>query len=245
MTPEPRASRLARERERLFGMDDPRGAHVPGPVRLLLLELARPAAWAPLAALWHTTQIEWGLPAAAIALNGRDGLQLWWGLTEPVPSADGLAWLDALRRRFLPDVVDARVTLQAWAGPPALPQCVVPPDQWSAFVAPDLAPLFEETPWIDLPPTEDGQADLLARLRPIEPATWRATWQALCAHPEETAAATDAPASADLAPVVTGRGAAPHVEAERFLLRMLRDETAPLALRVEAAKALLPYGTRR
>ena len=32
------------------------------------------------------------------------------------------------------------------------------------FVAPDLAALFADEPWLDLPPSSDAQADLLARL---------------------------------------------------------------------------------
>jgi hypothetical protein len=40
-----------------------------------------------------------------------------------------------------------------------------------------------------------------------------------------------------------GHGA--HPAAEQFLLQVMNDTAAPLALRVEAAKALLPYGLAR
>ena len=39
------------------------------------------------------------------------------------------------------------------------------PEHWSAFVAPDLAHIFNDTPWLDLPPNLEGQAELLARLK--------------------------------------------------------------------------------
>jgi hypothetical protein len=40
-------------------------------------------------------------------------------------------------------------------------------------------------------------------------------------------------------------GSAAHVAAQDFLLTVMRDETAALALRVEAAKALLAGGPSR
>jgi hypothetical protein len=96
-------------------------------------------------------------------------------------------------------------------------------ERWSAFVAPDLAPLFAETPWLDLPPGDDGQAQLLEALKPVPPAALAAAEAALA---PAAVAAPAAPAPGD--PVA-------------FLLRVMQDEAAPLALRVDAAKALLPH----
>ena len=86
---------------------DPSGA-----VRALVIELARPASWEVLARVWHGVQAELGLPAPAIAVSGTDGLQLWFSLAEPVGVAHARAFLEGLRRRFLPDVAVNRVRRQ-------------------------------------------------------------------------------------------------------------------------------------
>ncbi|MFN3304850.1 MAG: hypothetical protein ACK44A_14175, partial [Roseateles sp.] len=124
----------------------------------------------------------------------------------------------------------ARVRLQPaadgsdWpAGPVPAPQ----PDgeRWSAFIAPDLAPVFADTPWLDLPPGADGQADLLARLQSITPAALDAAMAQLAPARAPAPAASHDPA-ADLDP-------------RRFLQSVVNDATAPLALRIQAAQALL------
>ena len=109
---------------------------------------------------------------------------------------------------------------------------------WSAFVAADLAPVFADTPWLDLPPSEDGQADLLKTLVSIKPEAFVAALVQLA-----PAAAPDTPASpAASAPAATGAGAGSTGRIEdprQFLLQVMNDASAPLAQRIEAAKALL------
>ena len=97
---------------------------------------------------------------------------------------------------------------------------------WSAFVSSDLAAVFADTPWLDLPPGEDAQAELLGRLSSV-PAK---DLLALLAEPE-----------AQAAPVTTAAPAprASDDEARQFLLSVMRDPTVELALRIDAAKALL------
>jgi len=87
-------------------------------------------------------------------------------------------------------------------------------------VAPDLAPVFAEEPWLDTPPGEEGQADLLARLQSIK--------SAALPGPAAAAAAGATPAPAT------------NSDPKRFLLEVMNDASVPLALRIEAAKALLP-----
>ena len=99
-------------------------------------------------------------------------------------------------------------------------------ENWSAFVAPDLAPVFADTPWLDIPPSVEGQADLLAKLQSIKPAALDAALQRL--QPQD-ATAPEAPP-----PATT-----PDVDPRRFLQQVLNDETVALALRIEAARALL------
>ncbi len=265
-------TRLHREFHRLFRCSpivpadgalrrtDPAAAE--GPVRTLVLELARPAWWPPLAAVWKGVQTDYGLPAPAIAVNGRDGLQLWFSLAQAQDPARGLAFLEGLRLRYLADLPRDRVGLMPWsgstAGSGAAPLAtVVPAAQaasggWSAFVAPDLAPMFEEEPWLALHPGDDGQAELLARLDSTPLALFDAALEGLQAHAAD-ARATVAASTAAAVAAAAARAASADVgtadlpaavnrEAQRFLLAVMNDAAAPLALRVEAAKALLPWG---
>ena len=56
----------------------------PPGVRGLVLELARPAEWPPMARLWQGVQADLGWPAPAIVVNGVDGYQLWFSLAAPM-----------------------------------------------------------------------------------------------------------------------------------------------------------------
>lgn len=264
-------SRLSAELDRLYRPAGAEGAgetlqpsalaDEQGRVRALVLELARPADWRPLAAVWRGVQAELGLPAPAVAVNGVDGLQLWFSLAEPLEPARAQAFLDGLCRRYLAGLPPARLARwPAAAGSPTWTPQPLPAEHgsdgcWSAFVAPDLAPLFAETPWLDISPGGEGQADLLARTARILPADLEAAeaqLQAAAAAAETSAlaaardAAAPGPAPAPahppspLAPGAELSGA--HPEALRFLLGVMNDEAAPLALRIEAAKALLAGG---
>jgi len=197
--------------------------------RAARLELARPADWNALGALWRGVQAELGLPAPAIAVNGADGYQLWFSFATPQPLEEVTAFLDALRQRWLVGIGEARLSTSLRPDEEELPPRQTGDEQWSAFVAPDLAPVFAETPWLDLTPNPEGQAELLSRLASIAEADFRRAMQ-------------------DLAPVPTPTAppaATPDADPLAFLTRVMNDAAAPLALRIEAAKALLPYTTRR
>ena len=224
-----------------------------GYTRALVLELAAPADWARLKAMWQGVQADLGLQAPAIAVSGTDGLQLWFSAPTPVPAADARRWLEALCHRYLPGLPPHRLRLYpraepaAAAGGSATHAAPVPALQadgatWSAFVAPDLVPLFEETPWLDSEPSEEGQAALLERVRVMK-GGWFETGVA-----GEASQAAQGPAAGGCAAgnvdagggLAEGRGLmSARQEAVAFLQRVLQDEAAPLALRVEAAKALL------
>ena len=186
-------------------------------VRGLVMELAGPPDWRPLSAVWQGVQAELDLPAPAIAVNGVDAMQLWFSWTQPVPAAQARAFLQALRQRYLPDIDPARVRLHPASGDAVPGQR---DDNWSAFVAPDLAPVFGDTPWLDIPPNEEGQAALLRALQPMKPPAFAAALARL------------GPAQV-LSPAGTSDGP------RAFLERVMQDETVALALRIEAAKALL------
>jgi hypothetical protein len=236
-----------------------------GQVRALVLALAGPADWALLSRVWQGVQAELEWPAPAIAVAGSDGYQLWFSFTEPMPAPRGQALLDALRRHYLGDikasrvgllpVVDAASPLQAVHGRP-VPAPLPGSTHWSAFVSPDLAPVFADEPWLDSAPNPVGQADLLSRLNSIPTADVQRVLNLLqpaaAAGPAATAPAATASrgagAEADRAasslaasppdrPPPAGAGRDP----KRFLLEVMNDASVPLGLRIDAAKALLPY----
>lgn len=221
-----------------------------GTVRALVMELRRAPDWEVLAQVWRGVQAELELPAPAIAVSGDDAMQLWFALAEPVDAAQGHAFLDGLRRRFLPDV-DAR-RLRLLPTPALEHAALVPAEQagsgnWSAFVAPDLAPVFGDTPWLDIPPNQEGQAGLLRSIAVLKRSAFDAamdtlgTW-APPGAPEQAAQPGQpvAPAGPDRpAQSAAGSGAGAAADAVRFLRRVMDDEGAPMALRIEAAKALL------
>lgn len=222
-----------------------------GSVRAMVLELAGPPSWEVLARVWHGVQAELELPAPAIAVSGTDGLQLWFSLAEPTAASRAHAFLDGLRSRFLPDIEPRRVRLTPVSGAPALSQAghsrPVPARQeetgnWSAFLAPDLAPVFADTPWLDIAPSEEGQAALLRGLDVVKPAVFEAALERLVASSAQPSPSPTAVAAGSDGRLTHMRPAA-AVEADgdpkRFLLRVMNDDTVALALRIEAAKALL------
>ncbi len=223
-------------------------ADTTGHVRALVLEVARPAQWAPLAQLWRGVQADFGWPAPAIAVNGVDGLQLWFSVAQAVPPSQAQACVGGLRRRYLAELRDAQVAAWPPVAPLAQPSWLSVPvlreasGAWSAFVAPDLAAIFEDTPWLDLPPGAEGQASLLARCASVTPGQWQLAMSSL------GPAASDAPSAAAPAHgLVPAAGAIPAAspaaaQARAFLLRVMEDETLPWAQRIEAAKALLAAG---
>ena len=209
-----------------------------GRVRALVLEVVQPIGWDALSEVWHGVQMELELPPPAIAVTGRDGLQLWFSIEAAVPASQAHAFLEALRIRFLAHIAPARVRLWPTLDEPTRHAALVPALQadsgnWSAFVAPDLVTIFSETPWLDVEPGEEGQAALLRGLQSIKPAAFDAALAGMRATARHAQAPV--PVQALQTPPSTGTTDDPR----QFLLRVMNDETVALALRIEAAKALL------
>ena len=228
-----------------------------GGVRCMVLSLGRPADWPALSAVWRGVQIDFELPAPAIAVNGVDAYELWFSLAVPVPLDQAHAFLMGLRRRYLADVKAHRLELRpsadgatAASTTPMIPATPADSGLWSAFVAPDLAAVFGEEPALDLPPGLEAQADLLSRLKPMSLPAFEAALSQLL--PEEPDGGTP------VAPVVTAQVTAQGLsaprsmvfdpeepvdvlreDARRFLQAVMNDAAVPMALRIEAAKALL------
>ncbi|MGE4070876.1 MAG: hypothetical protein AB7E72_06835 [Lysobacterales bacterium] len=222
-----------------------------GMVRAMVMELARPADWEALDLVWRGVQSDLELPAPAIAVSGTDGFQLWFSLAEPVAVGKAQAFLESLRLRYWADIASKRLRLLPAADPEQPGQArhadLVPGPKpgtgyWSAFVSPDLAPMFAETPWMDIAPGDDGQAAVLRRLVSISPTAFAVALKQLQAPApgtpaEEAPSASSSEAGQPGDPAETASG---QLSPRQFLLQVMNDERAPLALRVEAAKALLP-----
>jgi hypothetical protein len=238
-------TRLQAEFERLHFVAPAADGHTGA----LLLELLRPAGWEPVARVWQGVQAELDLPAPAIAVDGREAYQLWFALAEPVPHEEGQRFLDGVRARWLADVAPERMRLQASGaaaqGDQPLPPTQVAPERWSAFVAPDLAPLFADERCLDLAPSADAQAELLSRVQPIRRADWQRALERLRSAPAAEAAAREASSAAGAAAAAATTsstpGAAPTQDARAFLLQVMNDPAVAMHLRIEAAKALLPW----
>ena len=223
-----------------------------GTVRAMVLELTMPPSWEVLSRVWYGVQTDLELAAPAIAVSGTDGLQLWFSVAEPVKVAQAQQFLEGLRSRFLPDIAAGRLRLlpsNASAVSPELHARLAPAlqdntENWSAFVAPDLAPVFADTPWLDVPPNEEGQATLLRGLATMKQPAFEAALAELA--PRLPPSPSQAPAQSQsqsqstderLLPVAGGN------DPKQFLLRVMNDDAVPMGLRIEAAKALLQHSS--
>ena len=245
-------TRLQSELHRLYlpssqahGEDDAQASALIDPsgrVRAMVMTLTRPPSWELLSKVWHGVQAELELPAPAIAVSGVDGLQLWFSLAEPIAVSQAHAFLEALRTHFLPDIDARRIGLMpasdASASHPERHARLIPAQQehtgnWSAFLVADLAPVFADTPWLDIPPNEEGQATLLRGLSTMKSGVFEEALKRLVPSVDSPlmqprAQPQPLPAAADEDP-------------KRFLLRIMNDDSVALALRIEAAKALLQH----
>jgi hypothetical protein len=255
-------TRLRSELDRLYHPSPSPGTAHAGTTRCLVLLCKRPGAWPALRPAWQGVQADLGWPAPAIVVDGVDAIELWFSFQAALSEEQAQGLGQTLIRHYLPDVLPGRAQVRLQAGSAdtgAMPPFERLPGQWSAFVAPDLAAVFADDPWLDMPPGEDAQADLLSRLRPVPPeevaaalqrwATSNATTEA-----EETVrtARTLVPAQASRELATTGPHAVPATHtgftlpvgqpasARAFLQQVMNDASVPLQWRVEAAKALLP-----
>lgn len=234
---------LDAEFHRLYFVDDaaavtPGLMTVDGRVRAMVMELARPADWSAVSTVWQRVQSDLDLPPPAIAVTGNDGYQLWFSLAEPVTAAEASFFLESLRQRFLSDIVPERIRLlptetQHAQLVPALQQGT---GLWSAFVAPDLAAIFADSPGLDVCPRVEGQANLLAPLESIKASVFEAIFDQVVSDVERASAPQ--PSSPSVVPASTKPG---DSDAKRFLKEVMNDPTVEMHLRIEAAKALLPY----
>lgn len=222
-----------------------------GHVRCAVLELARPADWSLLGTVWRGVQAELELPAPGIAINGQDGYQLWFAWQQGIAPHAAQGFLQGLVQRYLPDVAIQR--LRCWPGasseatdkegpfPASVPALHPHSGQWSAFIAPDLAALFADEPWLDRDPGVEAQAQLLGRLEGMDAESFGKAMQHLRTVLAPAATKPSADTAQDEARAFVG--SLPYYPCDApaaFLQAVMQDPQAPLALRVQAAVALLP-----
>lgn len=203
--------------------------------------------------VWVGVQAEAGWPAPALAVDGAEGWLVCFALPPARPVAEARSVLRALIQDLLrrAGVTVSASDVAAWrftCWPDELPadaatgattdNVPVPrqtgPDRWSAFVAPDLVPVFAESPWLDCEPGQEGQAALLGKLQPISAADW-----ARMAPPP---ASEVSPAVADESGLGRQGGKAVAGDPRSFLLTVMNDASVDMALRIEAARVLLAHG---
>lgn len=213
----------------------------------MVLELARPADWQVLSTVWRGVQADFEWPAPAIAVNGVDGYQLWFSVAEPIPVEQAAALLESLCARYLSAVAPERIVKRPSRDETFSdrfdPSGLVPVERtgtglWSAFVAPDLAAIFSNEPWLDVSPSAEAQAKILMQLE----CTPTAKLHVFLASINPGTEAESAPRSSILfeshhQPPEPAANLTPR----QFLLDIMNDTTVELSLRIDAAKALLPY----
>jgi hypothetical protein len=234
-------NRLQAQHQRLYRL--PAGAG--DGVRALVMALHAPADWSELSPVWRGVQADLELPAPGIAVNGEDALELWFSLAEPVSAAQGRAFLQGLQQRYLGGTKPSRVRLMTGADAGVterIPPLQTGDERWSAFVAADLAAVFAESPSLDVPPGADAQAEQLAGLASIPVPAFHEALQRLqpaappaaAPQPEPSAAPAGRPGT-----VLDRRG--PYRDPRDFLRDVMNDPGVALPLRMEAARALLPF----
>jgi hypothetical protein len=224
-------SRLATEIQRLYA------AGPDGSVRALVLDVGRPSDWELMSAIWRGVQLDLSLPAPGIAIAGENSYQLWFSLARGVSPEAAKAFFDGLQTKYLSGVAASRV--RCLTAPPPIPS-EIKEGQWSAFVAPDLAPVFVEATWLDIPPGVEGQADLLKALKSITPQEWETVLSQLSREGRQDPAPAAAPplsSTPDSLPALAPATA--FSDPRAFLLHVMNDASVPIASRIEAAKALL------
>lgn len=216
--------KLTTELSRLYGG--------PGEARALLLGFQRTADWERAASLWQAIQEELELPAPAISVSVADGYRLWLSLAAPLPSTEAQGFLDALRGKYLADLSPG--SLELLVGEPGslspVPALDPASGKWSAFIDPSMGGMFVEEPGLEMAPSLDRQADMLAGLRSIAADGLRRVMEKLQAE-------------ADLPPTGSPSSSATQghfADPKNFLLAVMNDASLAMRDRIEAAKALLP-----
>lgn len=237
--------RLNSELHRLFAApaagDPAPTPDAPGSHRLFCVAICRPGDWEHAATIFRGVQEDLELPAPPVSIDGR-GFRLWFPLAEPISRAQGNAFLTHLVARYAADLPADRIEMGSAATTQLPPARLADDERWSAFIDPSMGSMFLAEPWLDMAPPPDKQADLLAGFARIKPHEFERALARLAPLSPATPLTGDTqpPTSFPIAhDRLTVNG--PHADPQSFLLAVMNDPSTSPALRVEAAKALLPY----
>ena len=222
-----------------------------GRVWAMAVGVAPAAGWAPVAALCEGAVNGLALPPPAVSLAAGAGFRVWFSLADPVPLARAEAFLAGLQARFLADVPAALVSLLPSAAGRAEPlaPAAVGEGRWTAFIDPAMGGMFAGETWLDMAPSPERQAELLAGFRSIAAADFARAMAVLEPGGPVVPAPVGPVAGLVMEPPAVP-GVAPHirlavgggfVDPKSFLLAVMNDPGASADHRIEAAKALLPY----
>lgn len=227
-----------------------------GKVRTLVVSFKRSADWPQVSALYWSVQDELHLPAPAVSVSGEGGFQLWFSLAQPVAGELVQQFFRALRSKYLAEMPEVDFAFHPGGSLQSSAVNLVPGFQavtqgWSAFIDPSLGEMFVNAPWLEMSPNLDRQADMLAAYESINPVDFeRAIGELEVNNPN--AQKTDS-ALAETAVILHQPNQSPalshttlslgdgYADPRSFLLAVMNDPSAGGSLRVEAAKALLPY----
>lgn len=235
-------NRLTTELERLYGLPGlpprERGlAGAAGRVRVGVIEVVRAADWPLVAALFQSVQAVLELPAPAVSIAGGGGFRLWFSFSDALSVDQVGGFLHGVCKASLGEWQPGQLAFwpeshgaRPLPVPPALDEVT---GKWSAFIDPELGSLFVDEPGLDMAPSDERQADLLAGLV----STPRDVVQRALARFGMNAE------TECLAPPADAAGTA-FTDPKTFLLAVMNDPTARLEHRIEAAKALLPWFER-
>lgn len=226
-----------------------------GMARAMVVEFTRAGDWAQVGKLYQALQNDLDFPAPAVAVTGDTGYRLWVSLTEPIPVAQACSFLNLLRSKYLAEMTDASLVLcpgiekysRARPGEIYLaPALNMTTGKWSAFIDPSMVSMFVDGPWLEMAPSMDKQAGILARLQSITPVEFDRALIALqtqaeiearpdVAAGEKTSGLPDEDCRSALD---VGKA---YSDPQSFLLAVMNDPSLSAHQRIKAAKALLPY----
>lgn len=254
LTPEIVAASLAGEKSVAFNL-----VGADGLSRAMVIKFNQSGDWERVAGLFQAVQEELDLPAPAVSVSGHQGYRLWFSLAEPLPAEQARRFLKALYDQYLADVPAADIELlpdvdaEASTGR-GLTQLVPAQNgqtgKWSAFIDPSLGSMFIDEPGLEMAPSLDKQAAILAGQESIKAVDFQRALNLLLQRAQDPLVAQSEAEPAKMAgqpPAACDRPRSKlnvgqhYSDPKSFLLAVMNDASASPRHRIKAAQALLPY----
>lgn len=212
--------------------------------RAAMLDFPYSSDWPHVARLLDALGDELDVPLPALSLQGKAGFRLWFSLPATVTPEEGSAFVQALCRSYLASLPVTRVRIEL----PEEGRLAFPPQRdeasggWTAFIDPEMGGMFVGETWLDIAPSDGAQAERLSRVHSMRPEEFREALTRLAVSPAPVpdASVPDMALAVSAVPASATRYSDPVA----YLVSVMNDPSADPALRVEAAKALLPYSAK-